>query len=127
MVPNIFVFQHDKDPKHTSKMVQKWLTSQPFLLFLVAWSITKLESHGTFLGSLEMVFERLFYTLRGIKELCKRVCNVYFNFNEKNFIVLYESMLWSISVVVAERPVEKILKFGKSRVNNTKYIFVCSC
>ena len=26
------VFQHDNDPKHTSKTVQEWLTSQPFQL-----------------------------------------------------------------------------------------------
>ena len=32
MDPSKLVFQHDDDPKHTSKIVQEWLVSQPFQL-----------------------------------------------------------------------------------------------
>ena len=32
MGPRRLVFQHDNDPKHTSKIVQKWLASQSFQL-----------------------------------------------------------------------------------------------
>ena len=30
--PSNMIFQHDNDPKHTSKMVKEWLKSQPFQL-----------------------------------------------------------------------------------------------
>ena len=32
LVPSNVVFQHDNDPKHTSKRVQAWLKLQPFQL-----------------------------------------------------------------------------------------------
>ena len=37
------VFQQNNDPKHTSKMVQEWLKSQPFQL--LQWPPQSLESN----------------------------------------------------------------------------------
>ena len=94
------VFQQDNDPKHTSKIVQEWLASQPFQL--IQWHAQFID-----LNPMEHLWALLKWRLNGfvipprsIQELWERVCSMCPNFNEHDCMALYESMLWWIDIVL---------------------------
>ena len=97
------VFQHDNDPKYTSKIVQEWLASQP--LQLLQW-----HAQPPDLNPIEHLWAVLKQCLiefttppRGIQELWERVCSMYPNFGEQDCMALYESMPRKIYVVLKSR------------------------
>ena len=93
LVPSNIVFQHDNDPKHTSKRVQEWLKLQPFQL--LQWHAQSLDLNPMehFWALLKQRLNEFFTPPRGIEEVWERVCIVSSHFSEENCMALYESML----------------------------------
>ena len=101
--PSRLVFQHDNDPKHTSKVVQEWLASQPFQL--LQWS-----KQSPYLNPIEHLWTLLKQRLnkctippRGIQGSWKCVCSMYPNLSEHGCMALYESMSRRIDIVLKSR------------------------
>jgi hypothetical protein len=73
MDPSRLVFRHDNDPKHTSKIMQKWLASQPFQLLQWLAQSPNLNPIGHLWALLEWRLNKFTTRTRGIQE-CGSVC-----------------------------------------------------
>ena len=86
--PSFIIFQHDNDPKHTSKLVREWLNSQEFetmiwppqspdlnpIEHMWAWLKGRLSEYKTAQKGIKELFDRVGQTWYGFtKEECRRV------------------------------------------------------
>jgi hypothetical protein len=124
--PNRLAFQHDNDPKHTSKTMPKWLASQPFEF--LQWSAQSPDLiHLILLGISQTMFERIYDTSKRyprIVGVC--VCSIYPNFNEQDCMTLCKNMSQRIDVVLKNGVTWPITKDFVSNLNKTKYMYLVS-
>jgi hypothetical protein len=103
MVPSRVVFQQDNDPKHTNKMVQGWLVSQPFQLLQWPAQSPDLNPMEHFWALLKRRLNEFSTPPRGIEELWERVCSVCSSLGEDDCMALYESMPQRVATILAAK------------------------
>ena len=101
--PCRLVFQHDNNSKHTSKIVQEWLASQPFQL--LQWHAQSLDLNPIehFRALLKQRLNEFTTPPRGIQEFWECVCSIYPNCSEHDCMALYESMPQKIDIMLKSK------------------------
>ena len=97
------VFQHDNDPKHTNKIMQEWLASQPFQPLQWPAQSPDLKPDKHLWALLKQRLNKFMTLSRGIQELWERVFLVYPKFNEHDCMAFYQGMPQTINIVLKSR------------------------
>lgn len=90
--PEKIIFQHDNDPKHTSKIVSEWLGDQRFEV--LTWppqspDMNPIENFWSYLKRQLCTYEQ---APKSMQELWDRVQTVWYKIPAKNVQNFYESM-----------------------------------
>ena len=101
--PTRIIFQHDNDPKHTSKSVKEWLSRQPF-------GLLKWPPQSPDLNPIEHLWAMMKRKLncypsapKGLLDLWTRVIETYESFTTEECSKLYETMPRRMRAVVHGR------------------------